>query len=55
MILGLGCDIVQVSRFLSDEKFLLRFIKIFFSADTRTRSHRYPRCLRPECPSLPDG
>lgn len=31
MILGLGCDIVQVSRFLSDEKFLLRFIKKYLT------------------------
>lgn len=27
MILGLGCDIVQVSRFSKNEAFLLRFIK----------------------------
>ena len=31
MILGLGCDIVQVSRFLSDERFLLRFIKKYLT------------------------
>lgn len=27
MILGLGCDIVQISRFAKDEGFLFRFIK----------------------------
>lgn len=27
MILGLGCDIVQISRFAKGEDFLLRFIK----------------------------
>lgn len=27
MIMGIGCDIVKVSRFAKDESFLLRFIK----------------------------
>ena len=31
MILGLGCDIVQVSRFSKNEAFLLRFIKKYFT------------------------
>ena len=31
MILGLGCDIVQVSRFAKGEKFLLRFIEKYFT------------------------
>ena len=31
MILGLGCDIVQVSRFAKGEAFLLRFIKKYFT------------------------
>ena len=31
MILGLGCDIVQVSRFSKNEAFLLRFIKKHFT------------------------
>ena len=31
MILGLGCDIVQVSRFAKGEDFLFRFIKKYFT------------------------
>ncbi len=31
MILGLGCDIVQVTRFAKDKAFLLRFIKKCFT------------------------
>ncbi len=31
MILGLGCDIVQVTRFAKDKTFLLRFIKKCFT------------------------
>lgn len=31
MILGLGCDIVQVSRFAKGEKFLHRFIEKYFT------------------------
>ncbi len=31
MILGLGCDIVQVLRFAKGEAFLLRFIKKYFT------------------------
>ncbi len=32
MILGLGCDIVQVSRFAKKEDFLLKFIKKHFTS-----------------------
>ena len=31
MIMGLGCDIVQVSRFAKGEMFLLKFIKKYFT------------------------
>ena len=31
MILGLGCDIVQVSRFAKKQEFLLRFMKKYFT------------------------
>ena len=31
MIMGLGCDIVQVSRFSKGEIFLLKFIKKYFT------------------------
>ena len=31
MILGLGCDIVQTSRFAKDNVFLLRFMQKYFS------------------------
>lgn len=31
MILGLGCDIVQISRFAKGESFLLRFIKKYYT------------------------
>ncbi|MBR5599339.1 MAG: holo-ACP synthase [Alphaproteobacteria bacterium] len=31
MILGLGCDIVQVSRFDKEEKFLLRFVQKYLT------------------------
>lgn len=31
MILGLGCDIVQVSRFMKSRDFLLRFVKRCFT------------------------
>ncbi len=31
MILGLGCDIVQISRFMADETYLLRFMNKYFT------------------------
>ena len=31
MILGLGCDIVQISRFAKDGEFLFRFMQKYFS------------------------
>ncbi len=33
MILGLGCDIAEVSRFAKSENFILRFIKKCFTAN----------------------
>lgn len=33
MILGLGCDIVQISRFAKNEEFLWRFMTKYFTLD----------------------
>jgi len=48
MILGLGCDIVQISRFKKNEAFLQKFIKKYFSVKEKEELLQKKQALETE-------